>query len=402
MLNNVMRLLIGKTGGAANVGTTLATIQKGDVFVINAETGVILTGGGNTVSSAPSIAFVVGTGPGEFRMSSPIDGYRIKNAQGSDYAAAVLHSMTIGNSGESGDTKTIPVENNKRYGGNVVYFDELRLIANKQTRTYFEYTSGASANGFDIAEGLMLDFNSQEDRYALAQVATNGTGTAIANVTCTVMRGYDVITFSGTDATLDLSVGDYIKLGTNGTYKIAEVIDTTNFRLTSEYQGVTEVLSAGTAEELAGVTLFGVKFVGLTIPTVTINKYENVTFEIGVEDGLETLTPEVITAGFKGHGLGIQMQELELKALGKHGVTDLRDFRTNKDIRYFAQEDVNYDIFNIEHETTVEGDLQENRYLPVETVLAFDESANTQRDAVLAILNPWLTSAKSKTISFAS
>ena len=55
-MNYVTSFVNGKVGGIADVGTSLETITKGDILVINADTGAVLTGAGNTVSTAPRIA----------------------------------------------------------------------------------------------------------------------------------------------------------------------------------------------------------------------------------------------------------------------------------------------------------------------------------------------------------
>jgi hypothetical protein len=397
--NNVKSMFVGKSDGAANSGASIATIGLGDVLVLNADTGEVLTGGSNTVITAPKIMFAVGTGNGQTRLSPVFAGHLLEGADKEAYAAAIKHKMAIGYDGAS--APTLPVENSKLYSGVLVYSDSLRLIANRQVRTEFEYTSSASADGFEIAAGLVENFNLQEEKYADASIITDGTPTTIDNVTCTVTRNSDIITFSGTDATLTLAAGEYVRLGDDlGTFKVKAALSSTKFQLTSKVYGPSQVLSAGTAAELATVAKFGVKFVGIEIPTKTINKYENVVFEIGCDEGLLDVVPSLLAQGFKGTGLGIQVLEEELKCIGKHGVTDHMDFRTNKDINYYAQKDKNYNLITLTGKVKVRGDLQENRYLPVELSIAFSTDAATQRDAVLTILNPWLTSADLPTISF--
>ena len=141
MYNYVTSFLAGKVGGTANVGTGLANIKNGDLFIINAESGAILTGTGNTITTAPVIALVGCIEDGKPMVSGPIYGKALKGGGLSVYAAATVLKKAFGYSTVN-TTATIPtVTKETTFNGAVVLKDELRLVPNKQPRLDFNVVS---------------------------------------------------------------------------------------------------------------------------------------------------------------------------------------------------------------------------------------------------------------------
>lgn len=385
MRNNVTKILVGKSGGTANVGTALNNIKKGDIFLMNYETGAKLAGTGNTIKNTPAIQVVAGMGNGVFKASAPMYGKELTAAIGNDFVPDAAHVMSIGYNGTSGALTALA---NETYTGTIVYHDDLRLIANRQTRTVFSHFTGENTDVYDLAAAIRNDVNMQSDRYVDAAINANGTATAIAQ-TASVSRGSKVVTFNGAHGA---TLGGLLKFPGAGIYKVAKVVSTSKVELDFGYQGASDVFGSGEVSRLASTTMYGVTFTGIEIPTRHIDKYQHVTFEVGLSENFG-IVPSLDVRGDKGYGLPIQIKEMELACSAMEGYTDHRSFDREPFNYQVDMGEAGYKTINLNGETVLESDLQSNISLPISTTIAFSSTADTQLDAFLAILNPYLESA---------
>lgn len=90
MYNSVRSFVGGKAGGGANVGTSLETIKKGDILIVDYNSGSVLTGTGNTISTSPVIVLVSCIEDGKPIISGPIYGHNQLTGGKSAYVASAL------------------------------------------------------------------------------------------------------------------------------------------------------------------------------------------------------------------------------------------------------------------------------------------------------------------------
>ena len=395
MYNFVKSFVVGKTGGGANVGTSLETIKKGDILIVDYNSGSVLTGTSNTITTNPVIAIAHCIKDGVPIISGPIYGSKLVAGGKTAYAAAALKKMAIGYS-TANTNIGVPAEGSTEstYDFSIVYKTDLRLHPNRQDRKDF---SVVSVGGYDLARKMMLAINAEVDtnpklygpKYVKALVTSNGTAGNIGTAaTCAVTKGLVTVTFG---AAHGRSVGDIIYFPNGGTYKVAKVVSTTVLELDSPYLGETETYTADTVKVMTTVTLFGVTIEAVKIEyTNPVDKYNQIDFEIGLSENFG-ISPTVVTAFNPGKGLGWQVRDMEIACMGWAGYTDRNDVKRTE-YPFQTAIDKNYLTVEVSSMAPVTGDLQQTYQAPQSVFIAFDNAASTQSTAVLAILNPWTTS----------
>ncbi len=392
----VTKFLGGKVGGGANVGTSLETIKKGDILLINTNTGAVLTGGGNDIANAPVISVVTCMEDGVPLVSKPIYGAALVSGSRQDYSAPVQEVRGFGYSSVNTAGNISSVSELTTYTGAIVFDTESRLLANKQDRLDFSVES--ETGGYDAAVKIVRDINREADvnphvtgkRYIKATVKTNGTEANIGTAaTATVISRSREVVFG---AAHGLSVGNIVMFPNGGTYKVASVPNTTTIMLDYPYQGDSEVYPADTAKSLTSVDLYGVQLDAYELERISKDdEYNIVKFSVALSNGLAGLEDTEITAYTRGQGSGWETRDLEVKHLGWNGYSD-RNNTKRLDFPFFTDFDRNYDVVSLYYEESIRGDFYNNNDAPNGVLLVFDAAASTQKDAVMAILAPWAAS----------
>ena len=385
----------GKSGGGANVGTGLSNIKKGDILILNADTGEVLTGTGNTVTTAPNIAFASCVKDGIPIVSGVINGKALKAGSRQAYAAPVAQVSAFGYSSVN-TVATLPAAGSEyqSFSGAIVYGTELRLQPNRQARHEF---SAYSKGGYDLAKLLVLDINRDVDtnpriagdKLFTAIVTANGSQANIGTTaTATVIKGSTKVTFSSAHG---LSIGDIVYFPGGGVYTVAAVPSTTVITLDYAYVGPSVTHAADTAKELTSVTLYGVQVSAKLLEKENpVDSYSQIKFEIGLSENFN-LSEDVVTSYVRGYGSGWQVRDKEISCLGWMGYTDRNDTK-RAEYPFSSSLDANYVTVSISSEVPILLDLQQNGVAPTAAFLAFDNAASTQLDAVMAILTPWAAS----------
>lgn len=394
MKNFVTSFAVGKVGGGANQGTSLENIRKGDIFLVNYETGAILSGTGNTIANTPVIAVAHCIEDGIPILSGPIYGSKLVGGGNSAYVAPTFTKKGFGYTSASTSLTLPTFDTAAIFNFAVVLKTDLRLVPNRQDR--YDY-SVLSKGGYDLALKAKASVNSVSDinpklagqNIFHANITANGTAANIGTAaTATVAKGSKKVTFS---AVHGLTAGAFVFFPKAGVFKVDSVTSTTVIMLDAPYHGPSEIIPADTAKVLSTVTLFGIEIVANEIKySNPVDQYNQVDFEIALSEnfGLKEVT---IAAYNPGKGTGWQVRDKEISCMGWAGYTDRRDvMRTT----YPFQTDIdrNYRTVELASLAPVRGDLQQSFEAPQAVFIAFDNAAATQSNAVLAILNPWAVS----------
>ena len=395
MYNYVTSFAVGKTGGGANTGTSLETIKKGDILIVDYNSGAVLTGASNTITTNPVIAIVSCKEDGVPIVSGPIYGQTLVGGGKSAYVAPAYTKKGFGYNSVS-TTVGVPAvaATASNYDFSIVFKTNLKLQPNKQDRLD---VSIKSVGGYDLAKKAVLAVNEPKDinpkidgqEYVTAVVTSNGTAGNIGTAaTATATKGLTKVTFS---AVHGRAVGDIIYFPNGGTYKVATVTSTTVIQLDSPYTGASEVYVADTVKVMTAVTLFGVVITANQIKySNPVDKYNQIDFEIGLSENW-ILSPVTITAYNPGKGTGWQLRDKEISCMGWAGYTDRND-TMRAEFPFATSTTLNYLTAELSYKAPVRGDLQQMLDGNGALFIAFDNAASTQSTAVLAILNPWATS----------
>lgn len=395
MYNYVTSFAVGKTGGGANTGTSLETIKKGDILIVDYNSGAVLTGTSNTITTNPVIAIVSCKEDGVPIVSGPIYGDTLVGGGRTAYAAPAYTKKGFGyTSASTGVGVPAVAATESVYNFSIVFKTDLRLHPNSQDRLDY---SVKSVGGYDLAKKAVLAINAPSDinpkldgqKYVTAIVTSNGTAGNIGTAaTATVTKGLTKVTFG---AVHGRSVGDIIYFPNGGTYKVATVTSTTVIQLDSPYTGESEVYAADTAKVMTSVTLYGVVVTANQIKySNPVDKYNQIDFEIGLSENW-AVSLVTITAYSPGKGIGWQVRDKEIACMGWAGYTDRRD-PMRSEFPFATSTALNYLTVELSYKAPVRGDLQQMIEGNGAVFIAFDNAAATQSTAVLAILNPWATS----------
>lgn len=392
MPNQVTSFVGGKSGGGANVGTGLDSIKKGDILIINADSGAVLTGTSNTISTAPKIAFASCVKDGVPIISGVVNGRKLTEGSTTDYVATVPSVKAFGYSSVN-TAATLPAAGSEsvEWSGAIAFQTDLRLHPNKQDRIDFNVWS---KGGYDLGAKIAQDINRDTDenpriggeKYFTAELLTDGTKANIGTTaTVAVGNGHKTATFSSAHG---LAAGDIVYFPGGGTYTVAAVPSTTTITLDYAYQGVTETIAADTAKKVTVITKYGIQVTAATLePTNPVDKFSQITFEIGLAEIFE-LTEDVVTAYVRGIGSGWMTRGKEIAHLGTMGYTDRNDTKRNE-YPFSTSLDANYNTTSLSSIADIDLDLEQSGDAPQAVFIAFDEAVDTQKTAVLAILTPW-------------
>lgn len=393
---DVTSFIAGKVGGGANAGTGLGNIKKGDIFVVNADTSTIMTGGSHTVTNAPNIAIAHCIQDGYPIMSGIISGKALKEGSTKDFIAPVAQVSGFGYHPTVNPTGTLPAAGDveDEFGGAIVVPTDLRLSPNRQSRHEF---NAVSKGGYDLGMKLVRDINRPVDtnpriggeKLFFAKLISNGTKTNIGtSATVDVVEGSDSVTFSSAHG---LNAGDYVEFPDAGLYTVKAAPSTTVITLNYAYAGVSETIPADTAKEVDTPTLFGIVVNTIVlVPTNPVDKYNQVVFSLAISENLETVE-SVITAPVTGQGKGWEVRGKEIACMGWSGGTDRLDtMRT--EYPFTTSLDIDYNTVSLSALAPIRIDMQQTGQAPVALFFAFDDAAETQRTAVMDILTPWALS----------
>lgn len=394
MRNFVTSFVVGKAGGGANVGTSLETIKKGDVLIVDYNSGAVLTGANNTVDTNPVIVIAHAIEDGKPLVSGPIYGKKLVAGSKNAYVAPVQPVKGVGYTSASTSSELPTVTEEATFSAGIVLKTDLRLHPNRQDRIDI---SVRSLGGYDLARKLTDSLSGAIDRnpvlydkkYVFGRVTSDGTPTNIGtSATATVTKGSKTVTFS---AVHGLSAGAYLDFPTVGVYKVANIDSTTVVTLDAPYAGESEVIAADTVKEQDGAAKFGFEVVGVKQErTNPVDSYSQVDFELGLSEnfGMEAVT---VTEYKPGVGTGWQVRDMEVSCLGFNGYTDRLD-TMRAEYPFQSVITSNYLTYSISSMAPVRGDLQQSLEGPQSVFIAFDNAASTQSTAVMAILTPWAAS----------
>jgi len=394
MRNFVTSFVAGKAGGGANVGTSLETIKKGDVLIVDYNSGAVLTGANNTVDTNPVIVIAHAIEDGKPLVSGPIYGKKLVAGSKNAYVAPVQPVKGVGYTSAStgGDLPTLAEE--ATFSAGIVLKTDLRLHPNRQDRIDI---SVRSLGGYDLARKLADSLSGAIDRnpvlydkkYVFGRVTSDGTPTNIGtSATATVTKGSKEVTFG---AVHGLSAGAFLDFPNVGVYEVANIDSTTVVTLDAPYAGESEVIAADTVKEQDGAAAFGFEVVGVKQErTNPVDSYSQVDFELGLSEnfGMEAVT---VTEYKPGVGTGWQVRDMEVSCLGFNGYTDRLD-TMRAEYPFQSVITSNYLTYSISSMAPVRGDLQQSFEGPQSVFIAFDNAASTQSTAVMAILAPWAAS----------
>jgi hypothetical protein len=399
MLGRVNRVLV-TNAEAANTGTSLNTIVNGDILVLNR--GFSNLTGTPTISSAADndvIHIAQGIGTGKAIVSLPIQLKNVTKVIRTAYSAPAEQVIHIGFNGTSGSLQA--AVNNTEYRLCVLYKDDQRIMANRDTRGLYYFTSDATATLAEIASALVRKVNADKYAYVSAVLLTNGTFTALTN-TAAVVKGSKTVTSTAHG----LVAGDLVRIGgttaTSPVYLVKSVTDANNFVLDSVYEGASGTILAANIGKMTVVTSYGIQLTGESIAYNGIDKYSKVAFDASLyaEDQTEE-TVTYTTALAYGQGFWQQIRDMEYDAQGYLGVTNRTLFPTanlgSGTPSTRATEGLLYNVLTIEHFDEHTGDLQGQYKSPMKTVIAFASASaptkSTKETAVIDILESLFESA---------
>lgn len=140
MLNYVTRMFVGKPSGAANTGNTIASLASGDLLLVDADTNAPITTAAQA-AAASAIQVLQGTERVGFPLSSqPIIRSAVSKFTEQVFSPAVAQVDSLDFSALSAGKQVRVL---------VIFKDDRRLIANKQTRG--EIYHKTPATGFVLA-----------------------------------------------------------------------------------------------------------------------------------------------------------------------------------------------------------------------------------------------------------
>lgn len=387
MRNYVNRVLVTNSVAADVAESTLPTITAGAIWVLDEDQ--ISAADANT----ENFYVVQGLGNGKAIMSSIINKASVTKVVKSAYSAPTEQVQTLG---FNGTDKTLPsISNNKEYVLRVIYKDDQRVVANRQTRNEYFYTSDSSATSGEVYGNLVAQVNNDLNAYVSATLLTNGTFTAFAN-DITVVKGSKTITANAADVA-NISAGDLIRIGGTGNtvpvYLVASASGTT-ITLKSVYEGASATVLAANVGEMSAITSYGIQLTGEDF-TVNdkVDLYQKLGFDSTVGPSVGTLsdftTGVTTTELFYGKGYWKEVRDMEYFAQGYTGTSNRTKFPDNlSNPSTHAQEGVNYNVYTITHEHVGATEFQGLRSHPVNTTIAFAKNggADSAEDTAFAAI----------------
>jgi hypothetical protein len=390
-LNRVNRVLVANSG-AANTGTTRATIANSDILIFNRTMGTALTGGSHTPTSAEGndrIFIAQGLGGGNLIMgdSNGIQAKGITKVTAAAYLAPTNQITNIG--------PIAAPTNNTGYRLRIRFLDDQRPAADaRPTVRDFYYQTDSSATAIEVAANMVRKVNGDSflSGKITATLITDGTFTALTNNATVEYNNKSV-----TSTAHGLAVGDLVRIGGTGAtspvYKVASITSANVFVLDTPYQGTSGTVLAANIGKITASTTASIQLTGRDIAYNGIDLYGRYTFVASLTNDLSTSTTgiETITqvqAPSTGIGFWQSVRDMEYFAQGYLGVTNRILFPGslfNPATR--ATIGATYNIVTIEYFDKHTGDRQDQMESPKSLVIAFDiQTATTKYDNFMTTL----------------
>lgn len=327
-MNDYIYRLLIAKAGVTPDATGLADLAEGELLIVD-NTFTPLTAG-DTVSSAEGIYIVQGTASTEApKMSTKIQGANISAWKGSSFTAAAEQVSYIGYNTSTG---AINNANSTEYSVHIIFKHDKELWSKRPAKRTFHYTSDASATQQEIAEAFVAKMNADSEfsRQAVAATVTSGSDYGIRITGLAQTKQY---------------IDDHLQV---------------NFEIAIE-KGFNS--------------------------TVGVDQYGYIE-----TNGTKTATSSASVSPDPGVGTSNLVEDLERRALGFTGVTNLIKFPVPNYTKYTVAGE-EYDMYVIEHFDRHESkDLTAKRDFPLVTIVAV-ESTNTAMTAYFeGIMNPYAAS----------
>lgn len=265
-----------------------------------------------------------------------IDTSKIRRKVSTDGSAAAEQVSYIGYNGSSGALNVVDEGDYIIKGMIKPVTTTMSLFDNV---AHWVYRASASASQYEIADGLLKNFNAWKKRSPQKVITADAiTATAVDAANdflgdATVVKGVKSFTVAESVAADDggeyaagtaIAVGDFVRIGgvgdgtalTDNVYKVTAVSDVSTAEATitvdRPINNASGTYAAGTSDieviPAADIGDMGLKFTGLPLP---INpekwNYEKVRFDLGLVDGFDT-TVEVTYDTVADEGVGVEGQ----------------------------------------------------------------------------------------------
>ena len=396
--SKVTRVLVGDGANSATPVASLATIQKGDLVLLDSKNNILTATTAAAVSLSDIVVVAMGTGPGKYIKSSAIEGNTVNKYIGTEYAAPVQHEIALGYDGvDAGKNFVVTAGDEYR----------LRVLIKDSTRPNWMRSTIADANVLVKTGGTALDAALelqgtilQKDKgfsflggQVKIEVITNGTDGDSGDYI--VSNGSKQIT----SAAHGLTGGTYIRLA-GVTYKVAKVVDANTIMLNAAYQGASSASEAGTP--VTAITLVGIKATGIPVDGFEgIDEYEIINFNAvltGADDDSNSQYEAPVTILnniFHGQGYWKQVFDSEMTSRGYLGAPMDRISYDAKLVESNVVKETGYGSIIIDHSSVHMADWNYRQHSPLQTEI-YIADGGSQGDAdtatsFTAILNAYIT-----------
>lgn len=328
---NTVLVADGENSAAAN---SLLTIEKGDLLIFDSKGNLIDTAAKATaLGKLGTISIAVGTGPGKYLLSSPIQGNTVSQYEGFSYAGPTEKVLSLGYDGTSA-TKTFDVVAGEEYRLRVnIIADQLPGNGHREPFYDANYEASSSDSAADVAIALQTIITAKEYGHAFLQdlvsveIEVDGTNGSISP-TALAVKGSSALSFSGAHG---LAEGDFIAVE-GSLYKVYNVIDSTRVSINAPYQGATTGSAAAT--KVTAITNVGFKISALPQEEslAVYSEYEQVLFDAFLTDAndlasVQYVAPKTKTGDiFAGRGYWKQVRDAEEFAKPYQGQLSKRSF----------------------------------------------------------------------------
>ena len=322
------------SSGTNSAATGLPTITKGDLLIFDRKGNLIDTAAKATaLGKQGTIQIAVGTGPGKFLLSSPIQGNTMSLYKGFAYAAPTEQVLSLGYDG-SDTSKNFDINAGTEYRLRVnILADQLPGNGNREPYYDANYTASSSDDAADVALALQTLITATDYGHSflkpLVSVEINVSGTPAAiTPTVSVVKNSEVATFATAHS---LSEGALITIA-GKLYKVNSVIDATRVVLNAPYQGATAPAAA--AANISAITNVGFELTALPQEEslAVYSEYEQILFDGFLSDADDLASEQYSaiktkkTPTFAGTGYWKQVRDAEEFAKPYQGQLEKRSF----------------------------------------------------------------------------
>lgn len=378
------KMLFGKSG--ANVGTSLETIKKGDILLLNGEKQVALQAG-NKVSDCPNLVIV-----GCVKDGYPITLNSTINLNGKDKLVSVAHvpyraqafkKAVIGYDrvADSGAfTVTSTSTSSRNFKCLVAINDKIKIFPNGDERyeAYSYVPANVAADKYKILADFAKQINGPHsfnptcvdlEQPVVVRVTTAETGATSITGTVDVVNGHQYATCSTKPA---FTVGNYLILD-KVAYKV-EAINDKVVKLDRKFSEATKRYATTEAKYIATIGAVGLEIEEQAVPRIDVlSKPATHGFDIAViseeNNSMEAIQAKVLTQSDLGSGSSWAVEMLENRAMNVMANVNMRD-KTVKSVQHQVIDGVNYDLIELDFNFTVTDDIDVNATEDVAVVLA--------------------------------